>query len=139
MFLKKILNYFNRKRDFSAWIRWVELNKKYICDERNDFILDAGCGTGFGSVLRQYMFCRKVGCDIDREFASKQYLDYWVACSVEALCFKAGTFQSVSCNWVFEHVENPSKAMNEIFRIIKGGGYFIFRTPNLYNYAILIS
>jgi len=139
MFLERIVNYFNPKRDFSAWIRWLEFNKKYVRDKRNDFVLDAGCGGGVGSALRQYTFCRRVGCDIDKRFANKKYLDYWVACSVEAMCFKAETFQSVSCNWVLEHIKNPARTMEEIFKVLVRGGYFILRTPNLYNYAILFA
>ncbi len=40
---------------------------------------------------------------------------------------------------VMEHVREPLPVYSEIHRILKPGGYFIFLTPNLGDYAVLIS
>ena len=101
--------------------------------------MDAGSGTGYGSGLRQFLKCTRVGSDVNPDFASDQYLDEWAACSVEKLSFKDDTFQAVSCNWVLEHVGEPSQAVDEVYRVLKRGGYFLFRTPNVFNYAIILS
>jgi len=135
----QIKHFFNPEYEDNAWGEWVECNKKYIKDKKNQFILDAGCASGFGSALRKFELIKKVGCDIDKNLACKKYLDFWIGCSIDKLCFKTETFQAVTCNWVLEHVKNPERTIKEIHRIIDTGGYFIFRTPNIYNYAILLS
>ncbi|MFO7889329.1 MAG: class I SAM-dependent methyltransferase [bacterium] len=139
MVWKQIKKFFNPKYEDNAWGDWVELNKKYIQDTKENCILDAGCGTGYGSAIRHFKSIKKNGCDIDKDFACKKYLDNWICCSVEELSFKAETFQAVTSNWVLEHVEKPQKTIDETYRIIKNGGYFLFRTPNIFNYAILLS
>lgn len=135
----QIKNFFDPQYEDNAWGKWIECNKKYIHDKENLLILDAGCGTGFGSALRKFKSIEKIGCDIDKNLASKKYLDFWVCCSIEKLCFKKNIFQAVTCNWVLEHVKNPKMTIEEINRTIDRGGYFIFRTPNIFNYAILLS
>ncbi len=40
---------------------------------------------------------------------------------------------------VLEHMENPELVYREFHRILKPGGYFIFLTPNLFDYGSLIS
>ncbi len=136
---KRIKNYFDPRTEDGSWVEWINFNKKYINDSRNSYVLDAGCGTGYGSALRQLNSCKKIGCDIEEGFACKKYFDAWICCSVEKLCFKAEIFQAVSCNWVLEHVEKPEETIEEINRIIKKRGYLIFRTPNIFNYGILLS
>jgi ubiquinone/menaquinone biosynthesis C-methylase UbiE len=139
MFLDKLTNYFNPKTDESAWTDWVDLNGKYIADEKGKFILDAGCGNGLGSAIRDYTNCVKIGCDIETGLASRKNLDYWIACSAEKLCFKSESIRAVSCNWVVEHLERPEKAVFELHRILEAGGFLVLRTPNLLNMTILLS
>ena len=136
---KKIIDYFNPHKDCYSWFKWLALNKSVISDNQDCFVLDAGCGTGYGSALRQFRNCRRVGCDIDQNCINHTYLDYWIACSVEDLSIKKESFQFITCNWVLEHVSNPQKMLKEINRVLKSGGKFIFRTPNIYNYAIFLS
>jgi SAM-dependent methyltransferase len=38
-----------------------------------------------------------------------------------------------------EHVIEPSRVYNEIYRVLKPGGHFIFLTANLWDYASLIA
>jgi len=38
-----------------------------------------------------------------------------------------------------EHVAKPQQALEEIFRVLKPGGTFIFLTANLYDYASIIA
>jgi SAM-dependent methyltransferase len=40
---------------------------------------------------------------------------------------------------VLEHVEKPFEVYTEISRVLRPGGYFVFLTPNLWDYASLIA
>lgn len=43
--------------------------------------------------------------------------------------FEENSFDVVFCNHVMEHVENDIKAMSEIFRVLKSGGWAIMQSP----------
>lgn len=45
------------------------------------------------------------------------------------LPFADNTYDVVFCNHVLEHIEDDAKAMNELYRILKPGGYGIFQVP----------
>jgi ubiquinone/menaquinone biosynthesis C-methylase UbiE len=48
------------------------------------------------------------------------------------LPFKEATFDFVICLETLEHVRNPFKAMNEIYRVLRPGGKFIGSAPFMY-------
>jgi len=56
---------------------------------------------------------------------------------VERLPFKEHMFSVVTSNWVVEHVRNPKAILEEVFRVLKPGGLFIFHTVNLFGYYAL--
>lgn len=45
------------------------------------------------------------------------------------LPFDDDSFDVVFCNHVLEHIEDDKKAMNELFRVLKPGGFGIFQIP----------
>lgn len=45
------------------------------------------------------------------------------------LPFENETFDVVICNHVLEHIENDDIAINELFRVMKKGGFGIFQVP----------
>ncbi|MGM5631303.1 methyltransferase domain-containing protein [Apibacter raozihei] len=49
------------------------------------------------------------------------------------LPFKDDEFDVVFCNHVLEHIEDDSKAMSELYRVMKPGGWGIFQVPMRYN------
>lgn len=50
---------------------------------------------------------------------------------IQRLPVKEGVFDTVFCTQVLEHVPEPQKAIDEIFRVLKGGGHAIFTVPHL--------
>jgi SAM-dependent methyltransferase len=52
-----------------------------------------------------------------------------VKMDVHDIPFDANTFDVVFCNHVMEHVENDLKAMSEIYRVLKSGGWAIIQSP----------
>jgi len=55
------------------------------------------------------------------------------------LPFGDGIFAVVSANMVIEHLDEPKRVLSEIRRVLEPGGVFVFHTPNLYHWAILMA
>jgi len=52
-----------------------------------------------------------------------------VNCAGEYLSLTNETFDTITCTEVLEHVLYPNKVVNEIYRILKNGGYVLFSVP----------
>lgn len=105
-------------------------------------VLDLGAGPkpqrGIGTLKGRV--AKLVGADVDEVVLSNPGLDE--AVTVEAgrpLPFLSDTFDLVYSDYVVEHVENPTEFLSEVYRVLKPGGCFHFRTPNIYHYVTLIS
>ena len=49
--------------------------------------------------------------------------------------FADQSFDACSSNYVLEHVENPVEHFKEVARVLRPGGVYCFRTPNLFHYV----
>ena len=52
-----------------------------------------------------------------------------VNCAGERLPLADGTFDTITCTEVLEHVLYPDNVINEIYRVLKNGGYVLFSVP----------
>lgn len=52
------------------------------------------------------------------------------------LPFKDGEFDVILCNHVLEHIPDDTKAMQELYRVLKSGGFGIFQIPQDLNREI---
>ncbi len=110
-------------------------------------ILDLGCGTGYGSKELMKLGAKEVsGIDINREaikFAIKNFqtksdirtkkLTFQVGDSTK-LPFRNNSFDVIVSFEVIEHIQNYRKYLQEVFRVLKNRGYFIFSTPNRFQH-----
>lgn len=74
-----------------------------------------------------------------RKFKKMKNLDYTsadlyspivdVKADILALPFPDETYDVVFCNHVLEHIEDDAKAMSELFRVMKKGGWGILQVP----------
>jgi ubiquinone/menaquinone biosynthesis C-methylase UbiE len=55
------------------------------------------------------------------------------------LPFQGNCFDLAFGDYVLEHVEFPELFLKEVYRVLKPGGSFFFRTPNRYHYVTLIA
>lgn len=53
----------------------------------------------------------------------------------ERLPFDDATFDVISSDVTFEHIDNPEHSAAELMRVLKPGGYLCARTPNKYGYV----
>jgi len=56
-----------------------------------------------------------------------------VKMDVHDIPFDDSSYDVVFCNHVMEHVENDIKAMSEIYRVLKPGGWAIIQSPQDYS------
>lgn len=93
-------------------------------------ILDAGCGTGLN--LR-HLPLGSTGVDINpRNIALlRERLPHHtvVEGDVEDLPFEAGSFGTVLCTEVIEHIPDPAAALAEFRRVLRPGGMLIGSVP----------
>jgi SAM-dependent methyltransferase len=52
-----------------------------------------------------------------------------VKCDIQEMPFEDNTFDVIFCNHVLEHVDDDRKAMSELYRAMKPGGFGIFQVP----------
>lgn len=98
-------------------------------------ILDIGCGVGnITTVLASYRpNSTIVGLDISktalRHAAKKDESVNWLAGEVSNLPFINESFDYIFGFDIVEHVASPKALFNEIFRVLKPGGYVHFHIP----------
>lgn len=78
------------------------------------------------------------GVDIDPEVLQNRALKTSAVIEQE-FPFPDNTFDSSVSNYVCEHIENPKRHLEEVWRVLKPGGTYILRTPNRFHYTAIVS
>lgn len=104
-------------------------------------ILNLGAGPGTGIVMRSFKgkVGEVVGADIDQDVLTNTELDKAVVIKDGKLPFENESFDVIYSDYVVEHVEHPLAFLSEIYRCLKPGSSYYFRTPNIYHYVSIIA
>lgn len=100
--------------------------------------LDIGCSSGVITNYLSNYFKKIIGIDVDKPailMAQKKYKQSnlkFYEMDGENLNFDNETFDVVTCNQVYNFVNNPQKLMNEIYRVLKKGGVCLFSARSKY-------
>jgi ubiquinone/menaquinone biosynthesis C-methylase UbiE len=99
---------------------------------KDKLILDAACGTGYGSKILAYKG-RVVGIDISKisiRYASKYCTDCdFLVMDVTHLGFRNDVFDVICSFETIEHIKDYKKYLVEMRRVLKSGGLLIISTP----------
>jgi len=96
-------------------------------------ILDIACGTGNQLVANRSVvpFDRLVGLDRSqgmlRQARAKAPSITWIGADAAALPFRDGSFDFISCQFAFHHIEDKTRMLQEGFRILRAEGCLVLR------------
>jgi len=105
-----------------------------LFDGKGKKALDVGCSFGYITSLLEYMKYETYGLDVStyalREaFRKRKTNAFLLACDVQyPLPFSKGNFDLITCFDVLEHLQNPAKALENMYKVCKG--VIICTTPH---------
>lgn len=104
-----------------------------------DTLLDGGCGYT-APVLKKYRgkAARLIGIDMVDFPEQIPGIELYHG-NLGLTGLEDGTVDLIMCRSVMEHVDDPRTVYQEMFRVLKPGGRFVFLTANLWDYASLIA
>lgn len=139
MISERLLKYWyptDQKNGTSIFYTWV---RQHTNSQQR--VLNLGAGPASNNPLRisRGEVARLVGADIDPIVLGNQDLDEAHVVDGARLPFEENSFDIAYSDYVLEHVEFPEPFLKEVYRVLKPGGSFFFRTPNRYHYVSLIA
>ena len=79
------------------------------------------------------------GLDIDERVLENPDLENAMTYEGREFPISDESYDLVYADYVMEHVEDPKLMLSEISRVLRPGGHFVFRTPNIFHYVSIIS
>jgi SAM-dependent methyltransferase len=79
------------------------------------------------------------GIDVDDELRGNVHLASAAVMQGDRYPFPDASFDLAVSNYVVEHVGDAAAHLSEIHRVLRNGGRYLFRTPNLFHYVALVS
>ncbi|MDP3731577.1 MAG: class I SAM-dependent methyltransferase, partial [Candidatus Omnitrophota bacterium] len=133
--------FYNRQK---GWIDgtalFIDTLKKY-CNP-NSLVLDLGAGSAEGKpefYSIKGLVKVNIGIDSNKEIYKNEIVDKKILGNVYSLPFCEEAFDLIYADYVLEHIGLTDDFVREISRVLKKGGFFIFRTANEYHYVTLIA
>lgn len=104
---------------------------------RSCFVLDVACGSGIGTeIFARKGALRVIGADTSLAAIRSARINlvavanaFFVVANMEELPF-ATQFDAIVCLETIEHVQNPGRAIRELYRLLPMYGFLLLSTPN---------
>ncbi len=94
-------------------------------------LIDIGCGTKPYKELLHPLVTEHLGVDHFETLHDKANVDLWG--TAYHIPVENDSFDSALCTAVLEHLEEPEKALQECFRVLKPGAYAIYSVPFIWH------
>lgn len=108
-------------------ILWHFLQNKTDIFSKQIHLLHAAPEKLFYQKFKQHSNIKYVSIDLNPD--KYDYGSTTLKMDLTNLTFADGTFDVIICNHVLEHIPNDAKAMSEMFRVLKQGGWAILNVP----------
>ncbi len=115
---------------------WRVLTVRAVAPKAGERILDIAAGTGTSSIALAKSGAHVVAADFSAgmiEVGRQKHPQLeFVQADAMALPFKAGEFDAVAISFGLRNIENPKRALKEMYRVLKPGGRLViceFSTP----------
>jgi SAM-dependent methyltransferase len=103
--------------------------------QTNSRILEIGCGPSNEMSERLSSLGDLEGADISPEALDNRFLKHVHLYDGVTLPVPTASFIACVSNYVLEHIQDPTQHFLEVSRVLKPGGVYCFRTPNLLHYV----
>jgi SAM-dependent methyltransferase len=136
------MNFVTERHDVcSTDTQWVVQLSGYawalqqLGESRQLKILDAACGTGFGTYELAQGALRAVGVDLSKEAVSGSRARFrapnlaYLVMDVTRLAFPGRMFDAIISQDTLEHVQQDELFIAEVARVLRPGGTFVVFTP----------
>jgi SAM-dependent methyltransferase len=111
--------------------------KKQLASGRH--ILELGAGPANTTTAFLATLGTVVGLDVSNEVLANPDLAKAYVYDGNTMPFPSESFDMCVSNYVLEHVTEPRAHFSEIYRILRPGGAYCFRTPNRWHYVTIAS
>ncbi|MFO0792864.1 MAG: class I SAM-dependent methyltransferase [Candidatus Brocadiaceae bacterium] len=112
-----------------------------VVNDNKATIIDLGCGNGTQTILNANKFYKIIGIDPNENsirlakdkltFAHGNGKIEFFANTIEGMHFPADSIDGVVSYCVLEHIRNYDEVLNELYRILKPGGWLLFSVDSL--------
>lgn len=109
-------------------LMWLYLQRETDFFTSNLKVLHMAPEQSFYKRFRKLKNLDYTTCDLNSPIAD-------IKADIQNLPFEDNSFDVIFCNHVLEHVDDDKKALRELFRIMKPGGWGIFQVPIRYQLA----
>jgi len=106
---------------------------------RGGAILEIGAGPSNPSSAFFAGLGQVTGLDVDPEALTNRSLHQAHVFDGGRFPFEDATFDACVTNYVLEHVADAATHFGEVQRVLRPGGVYVLRTPNLYHYMASVS
>jgi len=122
----KLMGMYESKVFTKVW--WSPIFKLIVKTKCN-LVLDLGCGSGWATLYLKNQVFECIGLDIDSSRLIEEVRKYFILADAHNPPFRANVFDCVIAFSVLEHLKKPSRALNEVYRVLKLKGIFIATIP----------
>lgn len=98
-------------------------------------ILEVGAGPGNECSEMLSEIGPVTGLDVDEDVRNNRWLSSAHVFDGKRMPFADASFDACVSNFVLEHVSHPEEHFAEIGRVLRPGGVYCLRTPNLFHYV----
>lgn len=85
-------------------------------------------------IISRHKHIDYTACDLEPESADLRDIPNVQKADITHMPFAGNSFDVILCNHVLEHIEDDRRAMQELYRVMKPGGWGIFQVPIRWRY-----